>query len=191
MKKTLLFLSLIIVTITATAQVEAGLRSGFTLSGSFNSMSELPGSKSSIGYRLGYAMEYNLSERFYIGSGVVQTLKGSAKTADFSVGLKYWYLQVPLNIGGRIALNRQDTYLFGQVGPYVSYAVAASKYDVFGYGRITGEKFDWGFDAKAGVEFGDLQIHVGYDLGMANVWKYALNENVKHRSVFIGLTSFF
>ena len=136
-------------------------------------------------------MEYNLSECFYIGSGIVQTVKGSAKTADLSIGLKYWYLQVPLNVGGRIALNRQDTYLFGQVGPYVSYAVSTSKYDIFGYGRIAGEKFDWGFDAKAGVEFGDLQVHIGYDLGMANVWKYALDENVKHRSFFIGLTSFF
>ncbi len=191
MKKILLLLALTIVTITATAQIESGLRSGFTLSGSSNSMSEFPGSKSSIGWRLGYALEYNLSEHFYIGSGIVQTVKGSAKTADLSIGMKYWYLQVPLNVGGRIALNRQDTYLFGQVGPYVSYAVSTSRYDVFGYGRIAGEKFDWGLDAKAGVEISDLQIHIGYDLGMANVWKYAVNENVKHRSFFVGITSLF
>lgn len=191
MKKTLLLLALTVATFTATAQIESGLRSGFTLSGSSNSMSEFPSSKSSIGWRLGYALEYNLSEHFYMGSGVVQTVKGSAKTADWSIGMKYWYLQVPINIGGRVALNRQDTYLFGQAGPYVSYAVSTSKYDIFGYGRIAGEKFDWGFGAKAGVEFGDLQVHVGYDLGMANVWKYALDENVKHRSFFIGLTSFF
>ena len=45
--------------------------------------------------------------------------------------------------------------------------------------------------AKAGVEISDLQIHIGYDLGMANVWKYAVNENVKHRSFFVGITSLF
>lgn len=191
MKKALLLLALTVATFTATAQIESGLRSGFTLSGSFNSMSKIPDAKSSIGWRVGYALEYNLSEHFYVGSGIVQTVKGLGKMEGLSVGIKYYYLQVPLNIGGRVALNRQDTYLFGQAGPYVSYAVSTSKYDIFGYGRIAGEKFDWGFGAKAGVEFGDLQVHIGYDLGMANVWKYALDENVKHRSFFIGLTSFF
>jgi len=90
MKKTLLLIALTVATFTATAQIESGIRSGFTLSGSSNSMTEIPDAKSSIGWRVGYALEYNLSEHFYVGSGIVQTVKGLGKMEGLSVGLKYY-----------------------------------------------------------------------------------------------------
>lgn len=186
MKKTLLLLILVFGAFSATAQIESGLRGGFTISGSLNSMTELPGSKSSIGWRLGYNMEYNISECFYIASGIEQTTKGVVFEGE-DTPLKYYYMQIPLNVGGRIPLV-ENTYLFGQAGAYAAYAVATTKYNIFGLGQISGEKFDWGVNAKVGVEFGNYQIHVGYDLGMGKAWKYALNENVKHRSIYLGLT---
>ena len=186
MKKILLLLAFFVVAFTTTAQIETGLRSGLTISGSLNSMTEVGKSESLIGWRFGYAMEYNLSERIYIGSGIETATKG-ARIDGFQVPLRYYYVQVPLNIGGRIPLV-ENTYLFGQLGAYASYALFTTKYNVFGYGQISGEKFDWGFDAKVGVEFSGYQIHIGYDLGMRKVWKYALSENVKHRSISLGLT---
>lgn len=189
MKKILLLLALFVVAFTTTAQIEPGLRSGFTAGGSLNFMTEIGEGKPLVAWKFGYDMEYNLSEKFYLGSGILSTTKG-AHIDGFQVPLRYYYVQVPLNIGGRIPLV-ENTYLFGQLGAYAAYAIFTTKYNVFGYGQISGEKFDWGFDAKIGVEFKFCQIHLGYDLGMSKVWKYSLSENVKHRSINLGLTFMF
>lgn len=182
MKKILLLLALFVVAFTTTAQIEPGLRSGFTVGGSLNFMTEIGDDKPLIGWKFGYDMEYNLSEKFYIGSGILATTKGN-RIDKKQVPLKYYYVQIPLNLGGRIPLV-ENTYLFGHAGAYASYAILTSGY-------VGGEKFDWGFDAKIGVEFKFCQIHLGYDLGMSKVWKYSLSENVKHRSINLGLTFMF
>ena len=190
MKKLLLTFALLVVAMTGTAQVESGFRSGFSISGSVNSMTNLEADKMMFGYRLGYTLDYNFSELFYLGTGLEQTLKGTAFD-DGSTPLRYYNLQLPVNVGGRLPLGKKNTYLFAQAGPYVSYVFVTPKYNIFGYGEIEGERFDWGLGVKAGVEFKNIQIHLGYDFGLAKVWKYALDDNVRNNSFYFGMSFMF
>ena len=190
MKKLLLTFALLVVAMTGTAQIESGVRSGFSISGSVNSMTNLDADKMMFGYRLGYTFDYNFSELFYLGTGLEQTLKGTAFD-DGSTPLRYFNLQLPVNVGGRLPLGKKNTYLFAQAGPYVSYAFFTTKYNIFGYGEIEGERFDWGLGVKAGVEFKYIQIHLGYDFGLAKVWKYAHDDNVRNNSFYFGMSFMF
>ena len=202
MKKLLLTFALLVVAMTGTAQIESGFRSGFSISGSVNSMTNLDADKMMFGYRLGYTLDYNFSELFYLGTGLEQTLKGgvvnvSQLLGDFtafddgSTPFRYYNLQLPINVGGRLPLGKKNTYLFAQAGPYVSYVFVTNKYNIFGYGEIEGERFDWGLGVKAGVEFKYIQIHLGYDFGLAKVWNYAHDDNVRNNSFYFGMSFMF
>lgn len=61
--------------------------------------------------------------------------------------LQSYNAQVPLNIGGRIPLGG-NTYIFGQAGPYVSYAV------VGGYEYGMKEIFNGGDGKNRTIVFG-------------------------------------
>ena len=50
---------------------------------------------------------------------------------------------------------------------------------------IKGENFDWGFNGKIGVEFSQIQLFCGYELGMKEVWIWP--ENAKNRSIVFGV----
>ena len=53
------------------------------------------------------------------------------------------------------------------------------------YIGIKGENFDWGFNGKIGVEFSQIQLFCGYELGMKEVWIWP--ENAKNRSIVFGV----
>lgn len=183
-----------VLTLTATAQVEKGMRYGFTFTGSLSKYSETYGAENIFGYGGGLSLEYNFTPNVYLGSGLQFGIRGTklksldlgGQSVALNGSLKSYNMCIPVNIGGRINLSNSFA-LFGQVGPYASFAVKKSEVQILGYGTIKGEGFDWGFNGKVGVEFSQIQVFGGYELGMNEVWK----DGAKNRSVLFGVAYMF
>lgn len=195
MKKIFLGVVLAVTSLTAAAQVQTGLRYGVTLSGSMSKYSGVDGAKNIFGYGGGLLLEYNFTPSVYLGTGLQAALRGS-KISSISVAgqrvnidgdLKSSNLILPVNIGGRINVSNQVS-VFGQAGPYVSYAVKKAGITIVGADDINSESFDWGVNGKVGLElFNEIQIYGGYELGLKKVW----GDSSKNRSIVFGLSYFF
>lgn len=190
MKKFFMMAVMTVLTITASAQVEKGMRYGITFTGTMSKYSELPNTENTFGYGGGFILEYNFTPNVYLGSGLefglrgtkVQTLDVAGKTFLVDCSLKSYNLIIPVNIGGRVNLSK-NVALFGQVGPYASYAIKKAELEILGYSTKSGENFDWGFNGKIGIEFSQIQLFGGYELGMKEVWP----EEAKNRSIVFGV----
>lgn len=190
MKKFVVMAVMAVLTLTASAQVEKGMRYGLTFTGSMSKYSELTDAENTFCYGGGLVLEYNFTPNVYLGSGLQFGLRGSkinvldvaSQSVVLDGSLKSYNIVIPVNIGGRVNLS-DNVALFGQVGPYASYSVKKAELQILGYGTIEGENFDWGIDGKVGVEFGQFQIFGGYELGMKEVWP----GGAKNRSIVFGV----
>lgn len=182
------------ITITASAQVEKGFRYGLAFTGSMSKYSELPDAQNVFGYGGGLIVEYNFTPNVYLETGLqfdlrgtkVETLEVAGQSLFVDGNLKSYNMIVPIDIGGRVNVSNNIS-IFGQVGPYVSFAVKKAKLQILGYGDIEGENFDWGFNGKVGVEFSQFQVFGGYELGMKEVWP----GDAKNRSIVFGIRYMF
>lgn len=190
MKKIILMFVVGFMAIGASAQIERGLRHGIVFAGSMSKYSGIPDTKNIFGYGVGYSLEYNFNPNLYLGTGLeiglrgtkLETYKVLGQNLKVDVSLKSFNLALPVNLGGRF--NISDNFsIFGQVGPYVSFAAKKAEMQILGYGNIKGESFDWGFNAKAGLEIYQIKIFGGYELGMKEVWP----DEAKNRSIVFGL----
>lgn len=192
MKKFFMMAVMTVLTITASAQVEKGMRYGITFTGTMSKYSELPNTENTFGYGGGFILEYNFTPNVYLGSGLEFGLRGTkVKKLEFGGqpvipdgSLKSYNLIIPVNIGGRVNLS-DNVALFGQVGPYASFAIKKAELQLLDISTIKGESFDWGFNGKIGVEFSQIQLFGGYGLGMKEVWIWP--ENSKNRSFVFGV----
>ena len=66
-----------IVAMTASAQIEKGLRFGITVSGSMSKYSEINGAKNTFGCGGGLTVEYSFNPNVYIGTGLQFGLRGT------------------------------------------------------------------------------------------------------------------
>lgn len=179
-----------VLTLTASAQSGKGLRFGLSFTGAMSKFSELPGAENTFCYGGGPVLEYNFTPNVYLGSGLqfglrgskVKTLKVNGQTLQLNGSLRSYNLIIPLNLGGRVNIS-DNVALFGQVGPYASYAFKKAELQILGANNIEGENFDWGFNGKVGVEFSQIQLFAGYELGMNEVWP----GEAKNRSVVFGV----
>lgn len=179
-----------VLTITASAQVEKEMRYGITFTGTMSKYSELPNAENTFGYGGGLVLEYNFTPNVYLGSGLefglrgtkIQTLDIAGQSVLADGSLKSYYLIIPANVGGRVNLS-DKVAVFGQIGPYASFAFKKAELQILGYGTIEGENFDWGFNGKIGVEFCQIQLFGGYELGMKEIW----SGGAKNRSIVFGI----
>lgn len=194
MKKIIMMAVMAVLTLTATAQVEKGMRYGISFTGSLSKYTETHGADNIFGYGGGVSLEYNFTPNVYIGTGLQFGIRGTKLTSldvagqnvSLNGSLKSYNIGIPVNVGGRMNLSNSFA-LFGQVGPYVSYAIKKPEVQVLGYGIIKGEGFDWGFNGKIGVEFAQFQVYGGYELGMNEVW----TGGAKNRSILFGIAYMF
>lgn len=70
MKKFFMMAVMTVLTITASAQVEKGMRYGITFTGTMSKYSELPNTENTFGYGGGFILEYNFTPNVYLGSGL-------------------------------------------------------------------------------------------------------------------------
>lgn len=190
MKKIIMMAVMAVLTLTASAQVEKGMRYSISFTGSMSKYSEIPDAKNTFGYGGGLNVEYNFTPNVYIGTGLQFGLRGSkisrlnveGRPVSIAGTLKSYNFGIPVNVGGRVNLSN-SVALFAQVGPYVSWATKKPEVQVIGYGNIKGESFDWGFNGKVGVEFAQFQLFGGYELGMKKVWQ----DDCKNRTIVFGI----
>ena len=190
MKKFILMAVMAVFTLTASAQVGKGVRYGLTFTGTMSKYSELHDTKNTFGYGGGLILEYNFTPNVYLGSGLQFGLRGSkvkaidvaSQSVTLDGSLRSYNLVLPVNIGGRVNLS-DNVALFGQVGPYASFALKKAEIQILGYGTIEGEKFDWGINGKVGVEISQFQVFGGYELGMKEVWP----SDAKNRTIVLGV----
>lgn len=191
MKKFFMMAVMTVLTITASAQVEKRMRYGITFTGTMSKYSELPNTENTFGYGGGFILEYNFTPNVYLGSGLelglrgtkIQTLDVAGQSVLADASLKSYNLIIPANVGGRVNLS-DKVAIFGQIGPYASFALKKAELQILGYGTIEGENFDWGFNGKIGVEFCQIQLFGGYELGMKEIWP----GGAKNRSIVFGVS---
>lgn len=194
MKKTIMMAIVATLSLTASAQIEKGMRYGIVFTGAMSKYSSLSDAGNVFGYGGGIVADYNFNKSVFLGTGLEFDLRGSGietvqipgQTLYVDGSLKSYNIVIPVNLGGRYNFSRTSS-IYAQVGPYFSCAVVPAKLQILGYGDIKGERFDWGFNGKLGVEFSRFQIYGGYELGMRSIW----GDDSKNRSITFGAAYMF
>lgn len=187
------FLVLIIfaLTINSLSAQQFGIKGGLNLAkikGSTDGYSV--GFDNITSFHLGIIYDTPISNNFYFNTGAIFTQKGfkfdytdqiSGTTLNLSMRINY--IQIPINF----ALKHEtgNVKLFAQAGPFVSMGVTAKGEGAFSFlgttdtsdGKIefgSGDdqikRLDYGLSIGAGIEFNKIQLGIGYDIGMANIF---------------------
>ncbi|MDR1201440.1 MAG: PorT family protein [Tannerellaceae bacterium] len=172
LKKSLFFCLMVIAAISANAQAQALPLEGVVGLNSSN-MGDI-GSK--IGFHLGVKTDIALpsvSNGVYANAGALLSSKGaSVKIYDITYKVDAYYLEIPVHIGYKTALN-DDFFLYGEAGPYLAFGlfgkagVDKEKYNTFGSAEEGGlKRFDLGLGIKVGLEIKKkYTLSIGYDWG--------------------------
>lgn len=162
---------------SAQAQFKFGARAGFnmtTLAGDIENANFKPG------FQVGVVGDCSISEAFAIQPGLVfSTLGCTGKEKGVKSTINLNYLQLPVNVHYKVDLG--GTKLFLQAGPYLGYGLGG-KWIMKGVGASISETIkmgngddasykaiDFGVGAGAGLQFGNLQATVGYNIGLADI----------------------
>lgn len=130
-----------------------------------------------VGFQAGLVADYALSNTFSIQPAVVfATQGGKVGRNNNSINYRLNYIQVPINAIYKIDLGFAGLLL--QAGPYFGYALNGNT-SVDGSDRSTDiefgsnnnelKPFDFGVGAGAGLQFGNLQLVLGYNFGFADL----------------------
>ncbi len=183
MKKLFALAALVAASLSASAQksgIEWGLKGGLNLSDIQVKSAESMGQK--LSYHLGLTMDVPLSRKVYFMSGIEYTRKGakakSNVTDSGSGSLNAHYLQIPLHLGMKLPM-KGDTKFVIHAGPYVACATSAqievkneavkAEIDMLELGAF--KRFDAGIGGGIGMEFGDISVGLGVDVGLTEVDK--------------------
>lgn len=193
LRKTILgLLAVVLTTSYVSAQFTFGPRVGFNYT---NMRSEFDGqkldkegSKFKPGFQVGVVADYALNTSMSIQSGLLFAQQGYKQDFSKVNGPKAIfnlnYLQIPINVQLKFPLGGID--LFVQTGPYLGFGINGKykywdengkrmsnedrKYS-FGSDWEKGElkRFDIGIGFGAGLQFGNIQAGLGYNMGLRNL----------------------
>ncbi len=179
MKKLVIIFLGVVFALQVNAQLTFGPRAGLNLASIGGDYED---AKMKIGFQVGGAANYEISDMFSLQPGLLLSMKGvndDVEEGESSTSLGY--LEIPVNG----VLNFSGFQIFA--GPYVGLGLfGKSKYeyedisvdtdvqfvsdskdvdeDKFGLKRL-----DFGINAGLGYKMGALQIQAGYGLGLANM----------------------
>jgi len=136
-----------------------------------------------IGFHAGLKTEYHFSptaKGVYVDAAALISLKGGKFEGWEGLSSKYnpYYLEVPIHIGYKLALNDKLSIL-GNFGPYFGYGLmgkvvesdggSTNSYDIFSDDYFN-TRFDYGLGIRIGVEMmKKIQVTAGYDLGLDQI----------------------
>jgi hypothetical protein len=148
------------------------------------------------GFQLGVVADYALSDAFSIQPGLLIATQGyKVKNDGYKSTTNVNYLQVPINAQYKLDLGGMKLLL--QAGPYLGIALSGktkSKYDgesesesiKFGSGdEDQMKRGDFGLGFGAGLQFGNIQAGLGYNIGLANI---ADSDDVKVKNNGLAIT---
>lgn len=183
-KKIYAIMLAVIFTASVQAQFTFGVRGGFNLTNMDESGEGIsPDTKMKPGFQVGIVGDYAVNESFSIQPALLFATQGCnwdfelfGTKVETSINLNY--LQVPVNAQYKLDLGNAKPFL--QAGPYVGYALSGkikAKADgfkndekiEFGNGEDDMNPFDFGLGFGAGVQFENIQVGLGYNLGLANL----------------------
>ena len=196
----------------AQAQFTFGVRAGFNLTDF--SGDGVEDSKMKPGFQIGVVGDLALSDNFSIQPGLLFATQGAKWSENESEGdykvsysesINLNYLQIPINAQYKLDLG--DMKLLLQAGPYFGYGISG-KYkweESWNGNKESGDdKIEFGSDEEkhhfkaldlglgfgAGLQFGNIQAGVGYNLGLANL-AHSDNYKIKNNGLAITVTYLF
>lgn len=175
MKKSVLFVLMAVLSVTAFAQVSWNAKVGMNLSNFTGDAETDP----KVGFKIGGGMEYAFSEVWLLQPSLLFSTKGaSLKEGDGSTNAMY--VEMPVMAAARVNVA-DNTNLVFSAGPYVAYGVGGKhklgnfKSDTFGDNGF--DRFDAGLGFGVAAEFG--KIVVGLD-GQTGLVKLTEGSNAKN-----------
>jgi hypothetical protein len=191
MKKVLLVLFCVALTVGVNAQVRFGAKVGGTLSSLTlkDDGTKIDFFKAGIGFTLGGVLEYSFSESFalqpellYVLNNVKQKdVVGEEEIVEKGVSAKYVLQSIQLPVNFKYKFGVENLKFYAAAGPYLGYIVSAKAkakmegisvdFDLFDKERSELElkHLDFGVGVGFGVEISKLTVGVGYQYGLANL----------------------
>ncbi|MDR0332815.1 MAG: PorT family protein [Dysgonamonadaceae bacterium] len=169
-----------------------GVKAGINLSNFYGNGVENLDLKAKPGFNVGVTMDYAFTPAMYLMTGLELTTKGAKwSTREDGETLKVtsnpMYLQLPVHFGYKIDIAPGTRFVL-HAGPYVAYGVGGKdtitynggkrSFNIFGKDNaakamgiegVEAERFDYGVGLGVGVEFGQINVGLGYDLGLGNL----------------------
>jgi len=168
------------------------------------------------GFQFGVVGDFALNKSFSIQPGILFATQGFKISEDFisfigsvpvpvslSGGLSLNYIQIPINVQYKIDLG--DMKLLLQTGSYLGYGLSGKLEVEATSGNFTYEEkekmkfgnkeedmnpFDFGLGFGVGLHFDNIQVGLGYNLGLANLSKVE-NISTKHSGLALTVTYLF
>ncbi len=175
--KSLIVVTLLLVTVGASAQLSFGLKAGLNMS----SITETSGSEMKIGYKVGPTVEFMFAPSMGIQSGLLLSSQG-VKYSGGDSKIDANYLQIPISFVYKYAIA-PTTRIYGNAGPYFGYGIFGNStlikvidVDTFGDTGIL-ERFDAGLTMGIGTEVSKFNFGLNYDLGLTDATKLGSGTN--------------
>jgi len=199
----LVLLAAVLTASYAHAQLTFGARAGLNLTNMFFDDEELNDSKMKPGFQIGFVGDYALSDNLSIQPGILfatqgckwsesysESIGGVTMKGSSSATLNLNYIQIPVNAQYKYNLGGMNLLL--QAGPYFSFGISGKNKweyteewggnkesdkgeDKIEFGKDGDFKAsDFGLGLGVGMQFENIQVGVGYNLGLANIdpdWK--------------------
>lgn len=165
-----------------------GIEAGVNYSNSTEETAPLD-KKKFILYRVGFEVNYLLTPKLFLQSGVIYNAKGIGSKGEGKIGemningkidLNQQVFQVPLYLGYTVDLKNSKLNFIA--GPYAAYGVSgktkangsingnpfSKEIDTFGDGDIL-KKFDFGLGLGASYEIRHWYVKANYELGLLDI----------------------
>lgn len=199
--KTSLVALALLVSAGASAQmpISFGVKAGANLS-NFGGKDAGDDLDAKVGFNVGVTADINVAPSLYVLTGLELTTKGakyeeSILGEKFEVTMNPMYLQLPIHLGYKLEIAPETNLIF-RAGPYLAYGLGGKVTvkaggekedgDFFGddEDQNGGKRFDFGLGGGVGVEFGKISATLGYDFGMAKVFK---DEKTYNRNAYLSV----
>lgn len=185
--KTVILVTLFLAAIHVSAQEKKttfGVKAGLNVSNiSSPDNREFNNTKSKTGFHAGITLDYAITSKWYLLTGLEYTTKGvkiELSSADQDVTAAY--VQLPVSAGLKIRVS-DDMAVLINAGPYFAYGIhgkikqGSYKQDTFS--DVAFKKFDSGMILGAALEWQKLCFTLGGELGFVNIMQKYNNDKAE------------
>ena len=170
-----------IVSVASAQGLHFGPRLGMSVSNfiHFSESSDIQ-TQSKLGVHVGATAEFEILSFLYVSTTLSLYQKGNKN--EYPLGTSkstFSFLDLPIEIGYKMPIG--NISVFGQVGPFVSVAVAGrgrwipdesysdetSSYSLYEYDNY--KRFDTGVGLAAGIDYKNYQVRFSYSFGFINI----------------------
>lgn len=184
MKKVILSLVVLLISASAFAQLNGGIKAGLNLADFGADAKDAFDSKSRIGFHVGGYLTFNLSDAISIQPEVLYNSVGAKSEGDGDVDIVVDYISIPVML--QYNVNESFNIQAGpQLGLLLSAKVKADGNSADFKDFMTGT--DFGVNVGVGANFGKLNATARYCLGLANVFEDSGDEKGTNNVIQVSL----